>query len=204
MNMLRNIVPGGLLACALLSSAVVLADEPQQTAAAQPAEVLQGALRVVDMVPSRSALDTLGINVESMLRAAVMDPTGSRYERQRALSFLAMYPSTETRAFLVGFIGNPEVDDVTFQRLALHTLALGFGQTPDDALLATIREQLVSPEREMRREAVRCLRWVASPDAVATLEFVLVSPDADATMRALATRSLENHTGVPVETGLEQ
>lgn len=203
MNMFRYLTSGGVLAAALVVSALAAADEPA-AGQAQAVEALNGALSVVDMVPARAALDALGIDVPALLRAAVIDPEGSRYHRQRALSFLGMYPSNETRSFLMTCIGEGAIVDSNLQRLALHSLAMAFGQTPDDELLAVIRRELGSDDRELRREAVRALRWVASADAVATLESVLVSPDADATMRALATRSLERHVGVPVDTGVEQ
>ncbi len=203
MNMYRFLTSGGFLAAALLVSSLAAADEPS-TDQAQATEALHGALAVVDMVPTRAALDSLGVDVPSLLRAAVLDPEGSRYHRQRALSFLGMYPSNETRAFLMTCIGEGAIVDPNLQRLALHSLAMAFGQNPDDELMAVIQRELVSEDRELRREAVRALRWVASADAVALLESVLVSPDADATMRVLATRSLERHVGGPVATGVEQ
>lgn len=164
--------------------------------AQEPQQQLEEALRVVDMLPDVSIVRSLPIDSQSVLMAAVMDASRPRYERQRALSFLSMFPDARSRSFVEGLLTDQSVDDPTLPRLALYTLAYTWGRQPDEALLAAVANALHSSDEAMQQEAARALRWVASPLAVQALESLVGSERTSPVLRAIAQRSLERHIGV--------
>lgn len=175
-----------ILAVLCLVSAPSMAQTtPSQTLDVTEQNRLDRALRGIDVVPSRMELDAAFEDPAAMLRGAAAQADRNLYERRRAISLLSAYPSPETQAFLAGLAADPEPE---IRGFAAYTAARTFGAAPDAALIATLEIALQDSSPDVKKWALRGLRWVAAPRAEALLRHYASHASGD--LKKVATTAL--------------
>lgn len=181
MTISRSPLPA-LLVLALLAPAAAAAP-------ADHAPALLQALRAIDIVPPAEALRAAAPDqpVEDALFAVATDQALGLYVRKRATSLLSLFADGSLAAGHLQTLahGAGPLEDLRWT--ATYTFVRAMAERAPADALALAAEATSWPEPLLREAAVRGLRWVAGPDAVALVD-ALDARETDARVRAAIQR----------------
>lgn len=149
------------------------------------------ALRAIDAVPTREALQEKFPDGESLLLEIATDSEHNLYIRKRATTLLSAYPTTGALSALETIAA-----DARLRPFAVYTMARTFGPNATAALVGKVAAYLDDEDAEVRRYAVRGLRWMQHDSARTALHEVATSHDDDG-LRSLARRGLKRWKPAP-------
>lgn len=118
-----------------------------------------------EYVPPASAWTRLGPEAASRLRVIAEDTHQLPSKRLRAVSALALFPTSETRAFLEQILANEQASSLMRRKAAL-SLAAGFGTSA----LPVVARHAASPDVRLRDDVARALGLIKTPEARAVLQ----------------------------------
>lgn len=152
------------------------------------------ALLAIDTVPTRAELDAAFANPTAVLQAAALQTERTVYERKRAISLLSLYPVDDTQVFLASLMSDA---DPEIRGFAAYTAARTFGAAPNAALVATLELALQDSSVEVKKWALRGLRWVRAPRADALLAHYASQSDAE--LARVARSAAKKRATIPVK-----
>lgn len=183
MNSTRNLMVLGIC----LISVGALAQTADDTHA------MDGALRAVDAMPTRAEFDAAFEDAPALLRAAALQTERTTYERQRAITMLSMYPTDENLEFLRSLLAD---QDPEIRGMAAYTAGRAYGTAPTQALIAVMELALQDHDTDVKKWALRGLRWVRAPRATQLLNHYASQADAalaGVAKTAISARASHNH-----------
>jgi HEAT repeat protein len=149
--------------------------------AAEP--TMDAVLDSIDVVPTAAQLESVWPDARDRLIAVANDTNDTQWHRVRAASMLIQFPSEQSKAALFALASD---EDVEVRRAAVHTAARTFGADGGPELVSLVQGMLEDPDADVRKHAVRSLRWVDDPAAETSLRSITSDE-----LRAIALHTLD-------------
>jgi hypothetical protein len=151
--------------------------------APQLLELLNG----IDVVPNAADLTRAAPDPQAALFAVALDASLNLYPRRRAVSLLSAFPDATSEAYLT--LVATAVSNARVRYMAVYTYVRGWAERSPRRVTDYAETVLASPLALDREAAVRGLRWVAGPRALALLKDA-ERVETDRTTRAAIRRAL--------------
>lgn len=141
-------------------------------------------IRSIDILLNKEQMESLWPDAKERLITLATDQQMSSFERWRATSLLANFPSSDAKAALNGLTSD---ENERVRAMAYYTLGTAFLRDGDDQLFALLKAGLNDPAERVRADVVRSLGWTDHQDAPALLQEIARGDDQ--TLRPIAERS---------------